>query len=397
MRDIRKDSYFSRELWESQSLLSGAEYYVNLKETLSRTIPKYFRGKRQMAMSLTGGLDGRMIMAWANRRPGELPCYTFGGTYRDCTDVRIAQKVAKMCGQSHETIVIGDEFISEFPCLAEKAVFVSDGTMDVSGSVELFANRLASGIAPVRMTGNYGSEILRGNVAFKPSASDEKLFEPAFSELVRNASETYQSERQCHKMSFIAFKQVPWHHYARLAVEQSQLTLRSPYLDNDLVALMYRAPSNLVLSNGLSLQLVAEGNVNLAKIPTDRGILFSPFPGIGRIQHLYAEFTAKSEYAYDYGMPQWLAGIDHLLAPLHLERLFLGRNKFYHFRVWYRDRLSQYVKEMLLDSRTLSRPYLNSRRLEEIVRDHTDGKRNYTSEINRVLTSELIQRQLIEQ
>jgi len=44
------------------------------------------------------------------------------------------------------------------------------------------------------------------------------------------------------------------------------------------------------------------------------------------IQHLYEEFTVKSEYAYDYGMPQWLARIDHILAPLHLEELFLGRH-----------------------------------------------------------------------
>ena len=30
------------------------------------------------------------------------------------------------------------------------------------------------------------------------------------------------------------------------------------------------------------------------------------------------EFSFKAEYAYDYGMPQWIAKIDHLLAPLHL-------------------------------------------------------------------------------
>jgi asparagine synthase (glutamine-hydrolysing) len=396
MHNIKKDSYFNREIWENQPLLSGVEYYEKLKDTFTRILPRYFRGKRRVAMSLTGGIDGRMIMAWANCRPGELPCYTFGGTYRDCADVRIARRVAKKCGQTHNTIVIGNEFISEFPRLAEKTVFVSDGAMDVSGSVELFANRIASGIAPVRLTGNYGSEILRGNVAFKPSAIDEKLLEPAFLELVRNASTTYQSERQCHKVSFIAFKQVPWHHYARLAVEQSQITLRSPYLDNDLVALMYRAPPDLVLSKELSLRLIADGNMELANIPTDRGILYQPIPAITKFQHMYAEFTAKAEYAYDYGMPQWLAGIDHMLAPLHLEKLFLGRHKFYHFRVWYRDRLSQYLKDILLDSRALTRPYLDGKRLEKILLSHIQGKKNYTVEIHKVLTAELIQRQLIE-
>src|ERR1035437_645934 len=95
-------------------------------------------------------------------------------------------------------------------------------------------------------------------------------------------------------------------------------------------------------------------------------------------------------------MPQWVAGIDHMLAPLHLEKLFLGRNKFYHFRVWYRDRLSQYLKDILLDSRTLTRPYLKGKFFEQNLLSHIAGKRNYTVEISKILTTELIQRQLIE-
>ena len=393
---IKKDSYFNPEIWEKQPLLSAGEYYEKLKETFSRILPRYFRGKKRVAMSLTGGLDGRMIMAWANRPPGELPCYTFGGTYRECADVRIAMRIAKLCRQSHETIFIGPQFFNEFQSLAEKAVFVSDGTMDVTGSVELYVNRIVSQIAPVRLTGNYGSEILRGNVAFRPGSLHEDLLDSEFAQLVRNACITYSSESQVHKVSFIAFKQVPWHHYSRLAVEQSQLTLRSPYLDNDLVALMYQSPPDFILSKQPSLRLIAEGNADLAKIPSDRGMLYRQIPVITKLQHFYAEFTSKAEYAYDYGMPQWLARIDYILAPLHLEKLFLGRHKFYHFRVWYRDRLSQYLKDILLDSRTLNRSYLDGRRLEEILISHVEGKRNYTTEIHRVLTAELIQRQLIE-
>jgi asparagine synthase (glutamine-hydrolysing) len=95
-------------------------------------------------------------------------------------------------------------------------------------------------------------------------------------------------------------------------------------------------------------------------------------------------------------MPQWAAPIDRLLAPLHPERLFLGRHKFYHFRVWYRDILSAYIKEMLLDPRTLSRPYLQQRTVEDLVRSHTKGERNYTLPIHTVLTLELIQRLFVD-
>lgn len=396
-RSIRKDSYFSPELLERQPILSGSDYYEKLKETFARILPRYFAGKRGVAMSLTGGLDGRMIMAWANRPPGGLPCYTFGGTYRDCADVRIARQVAKLSQQSHETIVVDPQLFAEFPSLAEKAVYVSDGTMDVTGSVELYVNRIARNIAPVRLTGNYGSEIVRGNVAFRPGSVEDQLLEPEFAQLVRKAAITYANERQGHNVSFIAFKQVPWHHYSRLAVERSQLTLRSPYLDNDLVSLMYQAPPDLVLSREPSFLLIADGNAHLARIPTDRGLLYRPIPVITKLHCLYQEFTAKAEYAYDYGMPQWLTGIDHMVAPLRLERFFLGRHKFYHFRVWYRDKLSQYLKDILLDPRARNRPYINGRFLEEMVNSHIEGKGNYTSAINRVLTAELFQRQLIEQ
>jgi asparagine synthase (glutamine-hydrolysing) len=105
----------------------------------------------------------------------------------------------------------------------------------------------------------------------------------------------------------------------------------------------------------------------------------------------------KAEYAYDYGMPQWLAKADHAFASLHLERLFLGLHKFYHFRVWFRDQLAQYLQDILLSRRARARSYLEGRILEKMVKGHVNGRANYTLEIHRVLALELLQRQLIEQ
>ena len=65
--------------------------------TFSRvTLPRYFNGRERVGMSLTGGLDTRMIMAWHKPAPGSLPCYTFGGTYRECRDVIVARQVAAL-------------------------------------------------------------------------------------------------------------------------------------------------------------------------------------------------------------------------------------------------------------------------------------------------------------
>ena len=106
-------------------------------------------------------------------------------------------------------------FVKNFPALAEKSVFLSDGSMDVAGAVEVYANQIAKQIAPVRVTGNYGSEILRGSVAFKPSRNHDDLYDPEFASRMIAAGETYDLERRGNRVSFIAFKQVPWFHCSR--------------------------------------------------------------------------------------------------------------------------------------------------------------------------------------
>jgi asparagine synthase (glutamine-hydrolysing) len=275
-------------------------------------------------------------------------------------------------------------------------VYLTDGCVDVSHAADLYVNERAAQIAPVRMTGNYGGEVLRRVRAFKPVQPANGLFAPELLAELRNAETTYEELLEAHPLSFAVFKQAPWHHYGLLSLEQTQVALRSPFLDNDFVRTVFRAPQAACTNDTVSRRLIADGNTALTHIRTDRG----PISGLngwraGAIRKLI-DFTIKAEYAYDYGMPQWVARVDHAFAALRLERLFLGRNKFYHYRVWYRDALSEYVRSMLLDSRTLSRPYLQPAKVKEIVAGHVKGDHNYTSQIHKLLSLELISRTLIE-
>jgi asparagine synthase (glutamine-hydrolysing) len=272
----------------------------------------------------------------------------------------------------------------------------------VSRAADLYANEFAAQIAPVRMTGNYGSEILRRLAAFKPVMPMSGLFQPEFLSQVALAKETYAKQVQGHAVSFTAFRQAPWYQYGLLALEQTQLTLRSPFLDNDLVRTAFRAPNSAIAKSDIfednedCARLIADGNGHLRQLRTDRGLGGAPGSWSAPIVRSYLEFTFRAEYAYDYGMPQWLARMDHALSPLRLERLFLGRHKFCHYRVWYRDALAPYVREMLLDSRTLSRPYIQRNVLESLVQQHVKGEANFTTEIHRLLTLELQHRVFLD-
>ena len=388
----RKAPYFEPREWEEQEALKPEEYYARLRDAFVSNLPRYFNGHERVGVSLTGGLDTRIIMAWRKAPPGSLPCYTFGSMYRDNQDVKLARKVAKICGQHHQIITTGKEFLSRFPHYAERSIYLTDACVDLSRSPDLYVNEKAREIAPVRMVGTYGSEMLLHAVMFKPEQPAGGLFQPEFLAQIYAAKETYDTIRRIHPVTFVAFRQSPWHHFGVLGLEQTQVAVRSPYLDNDLVRTVYRAPGPVAINEEGRLRLIRDGNPVLAKLRTDRGIG-------GRnsaIIHGCLEFLFKAEYAYDMGMPQWVAQLDHLFAPLHLERIWLGRHKVFHFRVWYRDQLANYVREMLFDQRSLARPYLRPEGVQTIVNGHLKGNRNYTTEIHRLMTLELTHRLFLD-
>jgi len=392
----RKGSYFHPGEWEDQETLDPESYYREFREVFTQNLPRYFNGHERIAMSLTGGLDTRMIMAWQKSQPGSLPCYTFGGMFRDCQDVTLSRQVASMCEQPHQVIRVGKEFLARFPHYAERAVYLTDGCVDVGRAPDVYLNERAREIAPVRMTGNLGGEVLRRVRTLKPVEPLPGLFHPELLSYIHQAGETYAGLLRENPVSFAVFKQSPWNHYGILALEQTQLSLRTPFLDNDLVRTVFRAPESALASNEDSLRLIADGKRELLRISTDRGLAGERGRLSGAAYRGFLELLFKAEYAYDMGMPQGVARIDHAFSAFHLERLFLGRHKVFHFRIWYRDALAGYVREMLLDPRSLGRPYVERKRLEEVVRGHLKGDRNYTNEFHKVLTLELIHRLFLD-
>ena len=195
----KKASYFHPKEWEEQEILDPESYYQELRNAFTKNLPRYFNGPERIAMSLTGGLDTRMIMAWQKSQPGALPCYTFGSMFRECQDVTLSRRVASMCGQPHQVIEAGQEFLSRFAHYAERAVYLTDGCVEVNRAPDVYLNERAREIAPVRMTGNLGGEVLRRVRTFKPVAPLPGLFQaeflPTSDKRSRTTQETFRETR----------------------------------------------------------------------------------------------------------------------------------------------------------------------------------------------------------
>lgn len=390
-----KSRYFRPEEWEQQEPLDEETYYRHLKSVFSRNVTQYLHSDQRLAVSLTAGLDTRVILAWASPAQDSLPFYTFGGIYRDSHDVRVARKLAKQLHQPHEVIRVDQEFLSKFPHYAERTIYISDGAASVSRASNLYVNEKARAIAPVRLTGNYGGEVLRRVRLFKAHMPVSGILSRDMMVQAKEASETFRSLCGGVPLSFTLFRQMPWHHHGLAALESSQLTVRSPFLDNEFVATAYQGPDRSASDSRLSLRLIADGNKELLKERTDFG-----YAGRDNLHGAFSRrvrsWSHKAEYAYDYGMPQWAVPFDHMLSAFRPERLFLGRHKYYHYRVWYRDMLGDYLKQVLLDTRSLSRSFVEPKGIERMVQEHCRGVGNYTSEIHQALSLELIHRLFID-
>jgi len=390
----RKAFYFKLGDWESHAPLAPDAFYEELDSTFARILARYSHFSKQTAISLTGGLDTRMILAYMNARPGDFPCYTFAGIGKDTFDVKIARKVASACGLTHTTVRLDRDFLADLPAYAEKTIYISDGCHDVCGSHDVYLNSLAREIAPVRLTGKFGSEVLRGVRMLKPQPRALDLFESGFRPYVDGVAAKLASMGAMNEISFAAFADIPWYEYGRLAVEESQLTFITPYMDNDLVQLAYRGCNSIKERDEVPLRGILRHRPQLLGIPTDRG-----YRGGGLkssvSRYFYGTLLFKGDWFFNY-MPHRYSKMGELLEKLRVQDLFLGRHFFTNYRAWFQHDLKDFVRDMLLDPNATVRQYVNGEVLDRMVHSHISGERCYLGEINKALTTELIHRQLIE-
>lgn len=400
---IEKNIYFDMAALENQHILPKEQFVKKLEATFVDIVPRYF-SNGSVGLGLTGGLDTRAILACLNPGVGELPCYTWGGTYRDIFDVRLAPKVAAACGQEHRVFRLDDRrVLREYPHQVERATYISDGLDVVDKTDALYFNRMARDIAPVRMTGKYGSQVIKGIFGFAARPPNRALIDDDFRQYLDMANNTTTELQKGHQLTFLLQGAIPWWWSSFVTLESSQIDIRSPFLDNDFVKVLYQAPPlEPGFGTQFELDLIAKTKPELMAIPTTGtygGNRPWPVSSVVKtaINILIILDKISIRERLPFNMTHIFGRMDHLLlSPLHLDRLFFGYADFRRYRTWFRDELAEYLLGMLLDEKTLNRPYWNRTNLIKMVNDHINGKGTYLREIRKVLQLELTHRVLIE-
>ena len=253
--NINKTRYFDSKPLEDQAKLNDDEFFEEFSDSFRNIIPRYFKGD-PIGLSLSGGLDTRSILSCYTPSLNDLTCYTFSDINNKIYDVRYAPKVAKTLNLKHKIIPLDEtEYFSEYPSRVVKSIYLSDGLQNVAMTDMLYFSEKSRDIAQIRISGMYGSQVIKKVWGLKKRLPYEKLLNSYFIKYINMAEETYADIDRNHKLSYLLKNEIPYWWNGVLASHSIYSTTRSPFLDYDLINLLYRAPDTSLNSN-LQIKLI---------------------------------------------------------------------------------------------------------------------------------------------
>jgi asparagine synthase (glutamine-hydrolysing) len=380
--------YFDPATWEAQPVLSPGDYQDRFQAILPRIVPRYFqsRDSSKVGFALTAGLDSRMVLACrpATNGPATVS-YTYGGRRGQMRDARIAATVSAICRIPHQVIRVGDDFFNEFSSNFDHTVRVTSGCFGLLGTHEIYFNRRARQLAPIRLTGVCGGEILREVCTFKPMRLAPGLLAPEFAGEVAARARDFAAER-AHPVTFAAFREIPWNIHGTLAACRSQVTFRTPYLDNELVALAYQAPASVRASSASAVEFIRHADPELASVPTDMEQLGRQKSAAATGRKVMAKVTFKLDYLCNEGLPSSLSWLDPLIDWSNRSLGLPGQHKYLWYRRWFRRELASWLRDQLADSASWQLPACRPEYVRDLAERHIAGRQNLVRELNAALT-----------
>ncbi|MCR4405515.1 MAG: asparagine synthetase B [Anaerolineae bacterium] len=388
---------------------SREEYLAELEAGLRWALERQLYDDRPIGEMLSGGLDSRLLAGMIPPQRME-HFHTFSRGPLECWDVRFGTLVARAIGSQHHIFELKPDFL---PPLARQGVWLTDGLMTVMDIYELSSIELVKSCVDVVFLGlGRGCGIL-GGVELSKRLLEARNLDEAAQEFFARQGTYIPQDMQARLLSgqlykntqgaaFETFRQMlescqadtpagqvevfciqcRWPRSANYGpfLARTQVETRHPYNDNDFSDLACRVPARWRLKRQMEIALLKRVRPDLARIPYDyTGLPASvSTPTVMFIQRGLYYMRRRASYLTRGWIP---AGTERERA---------------NYPVWFRTSLRKWLEGILLDRRTLGRGYLNEAFLRQMIRDHMNGRRDYSIQFGLLLTFELWNRLFID-
>jgi len=402
------DRYWDIRFSPFKGSKSPAEYAGELNILFEEAVKRAIgRNRGKVGIMLSGGLDSRNIAIHIPRDQLEVHTFTFGE--RGFIDVKLAEKVSKELGFEHHFIPLTSEFIRN---LSEKTIFLMEGIGDIytgwnlnalpyveKERIDLLLEGSSGGLINTRIAGSLMKQAFFALPLINKFAT-KKLYDPLpkdeLSVKVREHYDYYNNQLRLEKLSLedllskeyydkvknlvgeslekAVHKACEFHKTFNNALDYVYFTERhrrlymnasnsfrwkvetlDPFLDYDLIDFMSNIPPELKLGRSIVKDELRTYHPELSHIPVKGGLASSMLGRIAKRIRISNVF------------PQIID--DFLSAYLRVEEDF--------------------VKEIILDERTLTRGIFNEENVKKIVFDHMSNRKDYAATIGMLISLEL--------
>ncbi len=387
-------------------LLKGQEALRLATDVFGTRVPAYYHGAQNVACALTGGWDGRTLLAMAPADKA-VTAYTYGGS--GCRDLAGAATTASAIGVNHLEIPFDQAFVDDLPHHALETVYLSAGLQGVLRSTLHHAYDILTngGVRfPLTISGISLGTQLRGAAQYPDLISLElaQRFqglgpthtpdywrtiigndESEFTDFIRSRLELLEEQfgsfvSPAHHLSYIVYPASAHYFCGELAISDQYTTVRVPAWDSGVIELGY-----MIEQSTLSFSHFVRGTkqVRRKEMILQAHLLREFSPDIYRIPVVGIHPATVLAGEVPYQVERAYRAIERQISNRWSSRGFAPLE---NWDAWLFDQNRQFVEDLLQSSETLVADFIESSFI-----DQTITTRNLRL-LGKLLTTEIILR-----
>ncbi|MBI3468263.1 MAG: hypothetical protein HY000_35110 [Planctomycetes bacterium] len=410
--DAQTDRFSVDRYWDygqanGNAANNAAEVLDQIDEALSQAVQRCTENAPNLGLSLSGGLDARTILGVM--KPGRTRIKTLCLGMAGSLDHRAAAKLAELASCEHHNHVLDESFLADFSSHLQSMVRLTDGqylsqciVMPTLGlyrelGIEVLLRGHAGELLHMSKAYNYSLDhealAIRDRTALEdwlwrhlraymlPALGAPLFAGPRQGELVELARQSLRADLEETADDARPVVEQVWrlfvHQRLRRETVLSLMKFRSvveprlPYLDRDLVRLLFAVPPHLKLNDEIQTYILKKRRPSFLAVPnSNTGAKL----GAGRWMRRWATLRTK------------------VLAKLRVP----GYQPYERLGLWLRTQLAPCVRKVLLSEACLQRGVFDPNGVRRVVSQHLAG-RNHTFLLMAMMVFEVGQRYLCDE
>lgn len=419
--DPRIETYWRID-WARKTTLSYDDAKVHLRELIVDATRARLIADVPLGAFLSGGVDSSVVVAaMAECSSGPVKTFSIGFPHKEFNETAFARSVAVRFGTEHEELIVEPNAVDLLPKLAWH---YDQPFADSSALPTYYVSRMARQHVTVALNGDGGDEWFGGYDRYRAllaHATYRALTTPGLRDLaervtrwIPEGSRRQSLPRQLRRFAHAARQ--PFHEFNLRLVTQR-------HFDEDERRRLYSGAFAATVAWGNAdnclLQLMLDGAEQVGPDPVEQALradtlMYLPDVLLVKVDiaSMATSLEARSPLL-DSAVVEFAASLPRSWKVTARENKkilkdayhgILPHDVLYRRKMgfslpishWFRHDLYGYVREILLDTRSVGRGYFRREAVNTLIEDHRSGRRNHSSRLWSLLMLEHWHREILE-